>query len=139
MASEPKTKPTDVPVTDFLATVEHPTRRADGEVVRALLEDVSGEPAVMWGPSIVGFGSYRGSTGDWPRLAFSPRKAELVVYLMQRFEGRDDMLARLGKHTLRGSCLCIKKLADVDQGVLRELATRTLEQMNAQYPQDRAA
>lgn len=135
MAAEPKTRPTNVPVADFLAGVENARRRADAEVVRDMMADVSGKPPVMWGPSIVGFGSYRGSTGDWPRLAFSPRKAELVVYLMQRFEGRDELLARLGKHTLRGGCLCIRRLADVDQGVLREIAECTLQSMNATYPE----
>ena len=66
MASEPKTKPTDVPVEDFIAAVDNPTRRADALVVRDMLAEVTGEQPVMWGPSIIGYGSYRGPTGDWP-------------------------------------------------------------------------
>ena len=75
MAAEPKTRPTDVPVEDFLAAVDNPKRRADAEEVNALLTQVSGERPVMWGPSIVGYGSYRGPTGEGPVIGFSPRKA----------------------------------------------------------------
>ena len=87
MASEPKTRPTGVPVGDFIAAVEHPVRRADAEVVAALFAEIAGEPPVMWGPSIVGYGRYRGPTGDWPILAFSPRKARLVLYITRGFAG----------------------------------------------------
>lgn len=73
MASEPKTRPTDVPPADFIAGIAHAVRRADAHAVLALLGEVSGEAAVMWGPSIVGFGSYRGPTGEWPVIGFSPR------------------------------------------------------------------
>ena len=79
MAAEPKTKPTDVPVAEFIAAVDNPKRRADAGVVRAMLTEVTGEEPVMWGPSIVGYGSYRGPTGDWPIIGFSPRKAQLVL------------------------------------------------------------
>jgi hypothetical protein len=79
MAAEPKTRPTDVPVADFIASIEHPTRRADAEVVCRMLQEVSGQPPVMWGDAIVGFGSYRSPTGDWPRIGFSPRKANLSL------------------------------------------------------------
>ena len=119
MPAELKTRPTDVPVADFIAAVENPKRRADAEVVQAMLAEVTGEPAVMWGPSIVGYASYRGPTGDWPITGFSPRKAQTVVYLMG-FEGREDKLARLGKHSIGASCLYIKTLADVDLDVLRD-------------------
>ena len=133
MASEPKTKPTDASVDDFISAVENPTRRADAEVVKALMDEVTGEKAVMWGPSIIGYGSYRGLTGDWPITGFSPRKAQTVVYLMG-FEGREDQLARLGKHSIGASCLYIKKLADVDLGVLRELVADSVAEMRARYP-----
>lgn len=134
MAAEPKTKPTDVPVDDFIAAVEHPRRRADAEVVRALLTEVTGQEPVMWGPSIVGYGSYRGPTGDWPIIAFSPRKAQLVLYIMPGFTERADLMARLGKHKTGGSCLYINKLEDVDQGVLRDLATHAVAWMREKYP-----
>jgi hypothetical protein len=134
MPAEPKTKPTDVPVADFIAAVENPRRRADAEVVSALMADVSGEPAVMWGPSIVGYGSYRGPTGPWPIIGFSPRKAQLVLYINKGFDGSGDLLARLGKVKTSGGCLYVAKLDDVDQGVLRELAVRSVAWMRAQYP-----
>lgn len=126
MASEPKTRPTDVPPADFIAAVPHVGRRGDAQALLALLGDVSGERAVMWGPSIIGFGSYRGPTGDWPVIGFSPRKAETVVYLATAFDGRDALLARLGPHRLGVSCLYLKRLADIDMGVLRELCERSV-------------
>jgi hypothetical protein len=134
MAAEPKTRPTDVPVDDFIAAVENPRRRADAEVVRAMLTEVTGEQPVMWGPSIVGYGSYRGPTGDWPIIGFSPRKAQLVVYIMRGFADFGDQLARLGKHKSGGGCLYISKLDDVDLDVLREMAVASVEWMRARYP-----
>lgn len=135
MASEPKTKPTDVPVADFIATVEHEGRREDAKVVDAILTEVSGQPAVMWGPSIVGYGVYRGATGDWPVLGFSPRKANMVLYLMPGFDTDDaDLLARMGKHKTSVACLYLNRLKDTDLGALRELAGRSLARTRAKYP-----
>lgn len=133
MAADPKTKPTDVPVDDFLAAVENPKRRADAQVVNALLSEVSGERPVMWGPSIVGYGSYRGPTGDWPIIGFSPRKAQLVLYVLG-FPGQDELLARLGKHKTGSACLYINRLDDVDLGVLRQMAERCVAWMRERYP-----
>lgn len=134
MASEPKTKPTDASVADFLDAVEHPGRREDGKTVAAMMAEVSGETPVMWGPSIVGYGSYKGPTGDWPRIGFSPRKANLVLYMMPGFEAQADLLGRLGKHKIGASCLYLNRLADVDMGVLRELASASLRMMREKYP-----
>ena len=134
MPAEPKTRPTDVPVPDFIAAVDNPRRRADAETARAMLEEVTGEPAVMWGPSIVGYGSYRGPTGDWPIIGFSPRKAQLVFYIMRGFAESGDLLARLGKHKTGGACLYVNKLDDVDAGVLREIAAQSVAWMRATYP-----
>ena len=134
MATEPKTKPTDVPVADFIAAVENPVRRADAEVIRVMLEEITGEAAVMWGPSIIGYGSYRGPTGDWPIIGFSPRKAQTVLYIMPGFEEQAALLERLGKHKIGGSCLYINKLADVDVAVLRELAVAATVWMRTRYP-----
>lgn len=134
MAAEPKTKPTDVPVSDFIAAVEHPVRRADAEVIRAMLEQVTGEKPVMWGPSIVGYGSYKGPTGDWPIIGFSPRKAELVLYFMGGYAEQAALLARLGKHRTSVSCLYVKKLSDIDMAVLREMAERAVAEMRERYP-----
>jgi len=134
MASEPKTKPTDASVADFLDAVEHPGRREDGKVVAAMMAEISGQKAIMWGPSIVGYGSYKGPTGDWPRIGFSPRKANLVLYMMPGFEAQADLLGRLGKHKTGASCLYLNRLADVDMGVLRELASGSVRMMREKYP-----
>lgn len=124
MAAEPKTRPTDASVDDFL-DASPPARQADARAVRDLLGEIAGAPAVMWGPSIVGFGSY--STGgakpmDWPLLGFSPRKTELVLYFASDFPEREALLERLGKHRSAVSCVYIKRLADIDLAVLRRLA-----------------
>ena len=134
MPTEPKTRPTDASVADFLDAVEHPGRREDGKVVAAMMAEISGEKAVMWGPSIVGYGSYKGPTGDWPRIGFSPRKANLVLYMMPGFEAQADLLGRLGKHKTGASCLYLNRLADVDMGVLRELASESVRMMREKYP-----
>lgn len=136
MAVEPKTKPTDVPVADFIAAVENPKRRAEAEVIQAMLAEVSGETAVMWGPSIVGYGSYKTPTGDWPRIGFSPRKAQLVMYLSPSCDGYGALLDKLGKHKTSVACLYINKLDDVDQDVLRELAVRSVAWMRENHPGD---
>ena len=132
--AEPKTRPTDVPVADFIAAVEHQRRRADAEVMQALLTEVTGVAPVMWGPSIVGYGSYKGPTGDWPRIGFSPRKAQLVLYVMGDFDAREALIARLGKVSTKGGCLYINRLDAVDEGVLRELVAASLAHLRAKYP-----
>lgn len=132
MAADPKTRPTDASVADFIAAVENPTRRADAEWANAMLTGASGETPVMWGPSIVGYGSYRGPTGDWPIVGFSPRKAQLVLYVLG-FPGQDALLARLGKHKTGSACLYINKLDDVDRDVLRQMATRCVAWMREKY------
>ena len=132
--AEPKTRPTDVPVADFIAAVDNPRRRADAEVMQALLTEVTGEAPVMWGPSIIGYGSYRGPTGDWPRIGFSPRKAQLVLYLMGDFDAREALISRLGKVSTKGGCHYINRLDAVDEGVLRELVAASLAHMRAKHP-----
>jgi hypothetical protein len=134
-----KTGPTDSNVAEWLATIEPAARRADARTICALLAEVSSAPPVLWSGSIVGFGTYSykyasGRTGDWMRLGFSPRKAQSVVYLMDGFDGRDDLLARLGKATTGVSCLYIKKLADIDVDVLTEMARRSWAMMAERYP-----
>jgi hypothetical protein len=129
--AEIKTTPTDASVDAFLDGVEHPVRRVDGKAVRAMLERVSGEPSVMWGPSIVGFGSYHfryasGHEGDMCHVGFSPRSANLALYV-GGFPEYEELLAKLGKHKRAKACLYINKLADVDLAVLEELARRSYE------------
>lgn len=127
--AEIKTRPTGVSVDDFLDAVERPVRRADGKMVREMMERVTGEPAAMWGPSIVGFGSYHyrydsGHEGDMCRIGFSPRSANLVLYV-GGFPGYEELLGRLGKHKRSKACLYLNKLADVDLEVLEEIVRRT--------------
>jgi hypothetical protein len=129
--AENKTKATAASVDDFLDAVPDPRRRADGKTLRALMERVSGEPAAMWGPSIVGFGTchYRyesGHEGDIPRIGFSPRARELVLYLVGGFPRHQPLMDRLGKHRTGKSCLYIKRLADVDMKVLEALCVESL-------------
>lgn len=137
--AEAKTKPTAVGVADFLAAVPNAQRREDAKQVCAIMERLSGEPPVMWGPSIVGFGSYHyrydsGREGDMARIGFSPRSTALVLYLADGYRGKEDQLARLGKHKTGVSCLYINKLADVDLAVLEEMITDSLAYMDEKYP-----
>jgi hypothetical protein len=136
---EIKTKATDVSVDDFIAAVPVPQRREDARTLRAMFERLTGEPAKMWGPTIIGFGSYHyqyesGHSGTMCRMGFSPRKAELVLYVLTGFEGQPDLLARLGRHKTGKVCLYIKKLPDVDEAVLEEISARALAHMNEKYP-----
>lgn len=127
--AEAKTKPTEVSVDAFLEAVANPTRRADGQAMRAMMERLSGEPAVMWGPSIVGFGTYHykyesGREGDMCRMGFSPRAANLVLYV-GGFPEYEALLGKLGKHKRSVACLYLNKLADVDRAVLEEIVRET--------------
>ena len=127
--AEIKTRPTDVSVDAFLDAVGHPVRRADGKAVRAMMERVTGELAIMWGPSIVGFGTYHyryasGHEGDMCRMGFSPRSANLVLYV-GGFPEYEALLAKLGKHKSSKACLYLNRLADVDPAVLEEIARLT--------------
>ncbi len=136
--AENATRPTDVDPRDFIAAVEHPTRRADAEVLLGLMERVSGCEPRMWGPSIVGFGRYEyryetGREGESMMCGFSPRKANLVVYTMPGYDDLSDELGRLGKHKMGKSCLYINKLADVDLDVLEEIVERGLTRLRATH------
>lgn len=137
--SENKTKPTDLSPADFVATVEHPTRRSDAETLLDLMSKVTGWEAKMWGPAIIGFGEYHykyesGREGDFMRTGFSPRKQNMVVYIMPGYTNYDPILDRLGKHKKGKSCLYINKLADVDLEVLEELIQAGLDDMAKKYP-----
>ena len=137
--AETKTKPTGVGVESFIDAVENPTRREDARTVLAMMERITGCEPRMWGPSIIGFGSYHykydsGHEGIACRLGFSPRKAQLVLYVLTETEGEAELLARLGKHKIGKCCLYINKLADVDMGVLETLTRRAWDRMNRRYP-----
>ena len=127
----PKTRPTDADVGAFLESVPDERRRDDAKAVCRLMQEVTGEEPVLWGTSIVGFGTtpLRYASGrelDWPVVAVSPRKAATTVYLMDGFEERADLLARLGPHSIGKSCLYLKRLSDVDLDVLRELVAESV-------------
>jgi hypothetical protein len=124
--AENKTKPTTVSVPAFLDACADEARRADAKALARLMQKVTGDQPSMWGPSIVGFGSYHyayesGRQGDMPIVGFSPRKAANVLYGAIGFDGAEVVLAKLGKHTTGKGCLYIKKLADVDVKVLETL------------------
>jgi hypothetical protein len=127
--AELKTRPGEQDVDAFLDRVEPAQRAQDGRALRDMMERLSGKPATMWGPSIIGFGRYHyrydsGHEGEMCRIGFSPRKAELVIYLMQGFTGQDDLLARLGKHRRGASCLYIEILVQLLAGALELMASR---------------
>lgn len=133
--AENKTRPTDQDVTEFLNSVAHNTRREDGFALLQMMEEITGETAVLWG-SIVGFGSYHyryesGREGDMPLIGFSPRKQSMTVYIMPGFEEYDEMLGKLGKHKIGKACLYINKLADVDETVLRQMIKHAYDHMKA--------
>lgn len=136
--AENKTQITPVDPMDFIAAVEHLTRRADAEVLVEMMRRVTGCEPKMWGPTIIGFGRYHykydsGREGDFLMTGFSPRKANLVVYTMPGYEDLEEMLARLGKHKIGKSCLYINKLADVDLGVLEEIIVAGVVEMRRLY------
>lgn len=137
--AELKTQRTDASVADFLNAIPDAGRRADSLAVADLMASVTGAPAEMWGPSIVGFGTCRyryasGREGEWPVVGFSPRKQNLTLYLTSGFDGYDELMARLGKHTTSKACLYIKRLSDVNLDVLRELVAASVADVRATYP-----
>ena len=134
-----KTRPTKLSVTAFIDALPDPTRRADAKALVKLMQGATGEKPKMWGPSIIGFGSYHyrydsGREGDMPLIGFSPRKAATVLYNMTGFSDSKALLAKLGKHTTGKGCLYIKKLADVDQQVLEAMAVKSVAAMRARDP-----
>ena len=140
---EAKTKATAVSPADFIATLSDQRRREEAEIVDALHRRVTGLEPKMWGPSIVGYGSYRyryasGHEGEAMRAGFSPRKAALTVYLMGNYCDRqpeaDALFARLGKHRTGKSCLYISRLSAVDHDALEGLVKLSWDTMNALYP-----
>ena len=137
--AENKTKPTEQNVAAFIDALTDPTRRAEAKVLIKLMQKATGEKPKMWGPSIIGFGSYHytydsGREGDMPLISFSPRKAATVLYNMTGFSDSEALLAKLGKHTTGKGCLYIKRLADADQKVLEALTVKSVAAMRARRP-----
>lgn len=132
-----KTVPTEVPVEDFLATVD-PKRVDDARAILEIMRDATGTEPVMWGPSIIGFGQVHmtyesGRELDWMLVGFSPRKREQVLYIMPGFSQYEDLLAKLGPHRKGSSCLYVKRLDKVDVGVLTELVRDSVAHMREKY------
>jgi hypothetical protein len=129
--AENKTKPTKLSVGAFIDALTDKTKRADAKALVKLMQGATGEKPKMWGPSIIGFGSYHytyesGREGDIPLAGFSPRKAATVLYGITGSNDSGALLAKLGKHTTGKGCLYIKKLADVDRKVLEGLVVKSV-------------
>ena len=136
--AEPKTKPTKESVAKFLNAIEDQTRRKDSKTVAKLMEEVTGYKPVMWGPSIVGYGSYHykytsGQEADWPRAGFSPRKQNLTIYIMGGFDNHQDLMEKLGKHTTSKGCLYIKRLDDIHLPTLKKLVQESVKYVKKKY------
>lgn len=133
-----KTTPTQASVDAYIDAVADEQKRADCRAVAAMMAEVTGAPARMWGPSIVGFGTYHyryesGREGDFMETGFAARKRAITLYIMAGFSEYGDLLAKLGKHDTGKSCLYLKRLADVDQAVLREMVERSVAWIRARY------
>ncbi len=133
-----KTRKTGASVTGFIAAIDDPRQRADAKKLARMMRAATGARAKMWGPSIVGFGSYHykyasGREGDWMLVGFSPRKQNLSVYIMPGFERFAALMKKLGKYKTGKSCLYIKRLEDVDEAVLEQLIRDSVEDMRARY------
>mgnify|MGYP001252648278 CR=1 FL=1 len=132
-------RPTDADPQEFIAGVENATRRADAERLVEIMREITGEEPVMWGQSIIGFGSYHyryesGREGDAPLIGFSPRKANLVAYLVADYEQRyPEELAKLGPYKSGKTCLYLTRLDRVDEDVLRYLIKDSYELTRAEY------
>ena len=139
MSKKNKTTQNNASVTDFLNKIEGQQMREDAFKVLELMTEISGEQPKMWGTSIVGFGTYHykyesGREGDFMRVGFSPRKTSLTLYIMPGFERYPEIMENLGKHKIGKSCLYIKKLTDVNEEVLKDLITSSLQYMDKKYP-----
>ena len=134
-----KTIPQDSSVEAFLDQVADPDKRSDSYDLLEIMKTVTGEQPVMWGSSIVGFGSYHyryasGREGDWMLTGFSPRKQQMSLYIMSGFDQFEELLNALGKYKTGKSCLYIKSVSDIDVEVLKQLIKASVEYLKARYP-----
>lgn len=141
--ADAETLPTDVSVAAFLDAANPPIRREEGRALDALFRRVTGWEPRLWGPSIVGYGRYRytyesGRAGEMCATGFSPRKAEIVVYVLTGYDGLEPRLGRLGKHRLGKSCLYVRKLADIDLDVLEKIVREGLGTLRQRWAVDAA-
>lgn len=132
--AELKTKPTDESVKEFINRIADEERRADCFEIAKMMEEITGKKPKMWGPSIVGFGSYHfkydsGREGDWLVTGFSPRKKDLTLYIMMGFEQHGELMKKLGKYSTAKSCLYIKRLSDIHVPTLKKLIKTSVKQL----------
>ena len=137
--TEPAMRPKNTSVAEHLEEIEPAAKRDDAKALDRMMRRVTGKTPVMWGPAIVGYGKVHykydsGHEGDMPEAAFAARKANLVVYVTQGFDGQQELRARLGKHKASKGCLYINKLADVDTKVLEEIAASCVRYVRKKYP-----
>ena len=128
--AEPKTRPTDASVLEFLNKISPESKRNDGLKLLEIFKEETNETPVLWGPSIIGFGSYAytystGKSMDWIPVGYSPRKASISLYLMISHEELAEEFAQFGKHKLGKGCIYFNKLEDIDEGVLRKMISKT--------------
>ena len=140
--AELKTKPTQASVKEFLNQIPDKERRDDCFALAKMMEEITGEKPKMWGPSIIGFGTYHykyesGREGDWPKAGFSPRKKDLTLYIMMGFEKQPELMKRLGKHSTSKSCLYIKRLSDIHIPTLKKLIKSSVKELK-NYTMSRA-
>jgi hypothetical protein len=133
-----KTKETDASVDQYLSAIESDERRKDCETIAMLMSRITQAPAKMWGTSIVGFGCYHytyesGREGDASLVGFSSRKADISVYLAASGANQESLLAQLGRHKMAKCCLSIRKLADVDMNILKQLITESVLEVKRRY------
>ncbi|MTH15504.1 DUF1801 domain-containing protein [Flavobacterium sp. LC2016-01] len=134
-----KTNETESSVTDFINPIDDEVKRNDAFELVKIMQKTSGFEAKMWGPSIIGFGSYHykyasGHEGDAPLAAFSPRKAAISLYLHLPSEDREELLSKLGKHKSAKGCVYVKKLADIDVEILKKMVSISVKELQKQYP-----
>ena len=137
--AELKTKPTKASVSAFLNSIENAQKRKDSKELAKLMKEVTGYNPVMWGSSLVGYGSYHYKSersrqeGDWPLTGFSPRVQNMTVYIMPGFQRYDALMKKLGKYKTGVSCLYFKKLEDIDLAVLRKLVKESVDYLKEKY------
>ncbi|SOC36382.1 DUF1801 domain-containing protein [Ureibacillus acetophenoni] len=138
---EIKTKFTDNSVVEFIESVESEKKREDAYKLLKIYEETTGYVAKMWGPSIIGFGTYHykygsGHEGDAPLAGFSPRKSKISLYFSPDLPNREELLSRFGKFTTGKSCVYINKLADIDENVLKEFIQSDIQYVQKKYPNE---
>ena len=142
--AENKTKPTGASVDEYIASRASEQQHADCQELMILLERITRHPPMMWGPSIVGFGSYRytyesGRTGEAPVVGFAIRGREIVIYILAEGETQNSLLSRLGKHRFGKSCLYFKRLSDLDFQVFEHLVTNSVADVRQRYGEEGSA